>query len=809
MRHRDTTPTGTLRHIHLLLVCGLLATIWSPFLHALPSGHLFDAPLSHYLRGDPESLAPGDFNEDGHLDAALADTSGGLRVCLGDGDGRFSLLGVDSAGYTKTGVAAGDLDGDGALDLAVSYYNWWDPYYGDPESGGVAIILGHGDGTFTDAVSLLEGDHLPRDLALGDLNGDSHIDLAVILISENAVAVLLGQGDGTFSAPSFHATGTEPTALGLDDLDGDGDTDLAVTNYRGHSVSVLLNHGDGTYAAADDYPAGDRPSSIAVVDLDQSGGPDLAVINQWAGTLSVLFGDGTGAYSAPVTHGAGSYPSSVAAGDINGDGHADLALGSAGNPTVRLLFNDGSGGFDPGVDQPAPENTSDAAIVDLDGDGYQDLCLATAGVFYGNPWSGDYFGRLSVLLNYGEGDFPAPGSHTVGSGPVALALGDLNENSITDLVAADGSRLWVLPGNGDATFGAPVGYGESYSPDDLVLAELNGDGHLDVAAVSSTATMVFLGNGDGTLTLAGSMAPGGNSLHIADLDLDGNLDLVVVGWGISFLLGNGDGTFQLSDFVVENPGLGSLEVSVGALDGDGIPDLAVRYTWTNDFDLFSAVDVWFGAGDGTFTFGETSQVGNYHGPLHLHDLDLDGHLDLILGSREAQFFTETGFGVKVYIRWGLGDGTFASGPSFATGVKPSAIHVDDLNGDGLPDLAVTNAESRNVAVLLNEGDRSFVEGDSYLCGTTPQCLSAADLDGDGDLELVTGNMGSNDVSVLINLSRFPFLVTGPGRGEANPPLVRMFDFSRDCTMRRQWQAYGVSRYGVNVACADLDGDGRP
>ena len=830
MMHGDISQTGIRLFIFLLLAAGLIIFTVSPPLHASPASQLFDAPLSHYLRGDPKALALGDFNGDGHLDAALAQDTGwftggymdaapgqrgsGLTIGLGDGTGQFSMQNSISIGYEQTGVAVGDLNGDDVLDLMVSFYNDYESY-SYYYSGGVALVMGNGDGTFAAPVYPLDGDYLPRDLVLGDLNGDDRLDLAVVLVSDNSVAIMLGHGNGAFSAPVHLATGYYPRALALDDLDGDGDTDLAVINSYDDSISVMLNNGDGTFPAAVAYPAGGSPSAITVADLDQAGGLDVVVTNYYSGTLSVLFGSGSGAFSAPVSYAAGNKPGSVAAGDIDGDGHLDLAVGSDSNSILQLMINDGSGGFAPGITRQAPHYTADLAIVDLDGDGDQDLCLATTGVSYCTGsyvhwyYYGDYFGRLSVLLNYGGGVFLDPGSQAVGSGPISLALGDLSEDGIPDLVAVDGSRLWVLPGSGDAGFGAPTGYEAIGGLDVVVLGDLNGDSHLDSAVVSSTATSIFLGSGDGTLVLAGSIDIGGDALHAADLDLDGDLDLVVILGSVHILLGNGDGTFEDIGFTGAAEWYRQGQSAVGELNGDGVPDLAIRYVWDDGYYVdYSAVDVWLGVGDGTFTPGETYQLGSYHGSLQLSDLDLDGRTDLLWAQREMFVYDSIGFGIRVNVRWGRGDGTFPTSSSFVTGVKPSAMHVDDLNGDGLPDLAVTNAKSRNVAVVINVGDRVFESGISYCCGNQPRCLAAADLDGDGDLELVTGNLSSNDVSILLNSSFFPFLVTGPGRGERNPPLVRLFDLSQDHVIRRQWQAYGVSRYGVNVAGADLDGDGR-
>jgi len=786
-------------------------------LHASPSRYLFDAPLSHYMRGAPQALVLDDFNEDGQKDVALMIyDSGAVIVGIGTGDGTFMLTACHG-GELGTGVAAGDVDNDGHTDLVVSYIDWYDPYYGGPQSGGVAVLMGNGDGSFTGPSYQFEGDTPAQDLVLGDLNGDGRLDLAVALIYDDLVAILLGQGDGTFTEPSYHATGSFPTDMIQADLDSDGDTDLAVANSRSESVSILLNNGDGTYPVAVDYPVGGDPVALTAADLDGSGGTDLALTIEEQNTLSLLFGTGTGGFSAPVLLDAGNKPRCVAAGDLDGDGHTDLAVGSDSSSFITLFFNEGSGEFSTGSEHPSASPTADLAMVDLDLDGDQDLCLASAGVGYlvddwWHFWTWGVYGRLTMLLNHGGDGFSAAPEQGVGQGPTSLELGHLDGDAVPDLVAVDEAGLFVLRGNGDATFGSPVEYAVSGGPENVVLGDLNGDGNLDAAAVSSAGVSLLLGNGDGTLADQGVIGPGGRALRLADLDLDGDLDIVLNGIGsIQFLLGNGDGTFLLSSFTVQSSYpifSGTETMAVGALNGDGIPDLVRFYQWTDEYFSYSALDVWHGVGDGTFTQGETYQTGADRGAVEVCDLDQDGHQDLILAMEKHNGYTYTCSGIKVDILWGNGDGTFTDGDLLVTGVRPSAIFAGDLDGDGLPDLAVTGDGTRNTALLINMGGRVFQAGDSFGVGWQPNSIDGADLDGDGDVELVVGNVGGNSISILRNTASFPFLATGPGVGETNPPLVRLFDLSRGCTLRRQWSAYGVSRYGVNVACADLDGDGQ-
>ena len=228
--------------------------------------------------GDAGSMAIGDLNADGKPDLVLATYSTKVSVLLGNGDGTFGDASPYFAGGVPNWVAIGDLNGDGIPDLAVA--NAWERgVTGD----NVAVLLGNGDGSFGAPILHPTGAS-PTFVAICDVNGDGIQDLVATIPGAsigggNAVAVLLGLGQGTFAPMTQHATGGSPRALAVGDLNGDGKLDLAVANSGPNTVSVLPGNGDGTFESQRDYPAGFTPWSVAIGDLDGDGKPDLAVAN--------------------------------------------------------------------------------------------------------------------------------------------------------------------------------------------------------------------------------------------------------------------------------------------------------------------------------------------------------------------------------------------------------------------------------------------------------------------------------------------------------------------------------------------------
>ena len=296
--------------------------------------------------GNAGSVAVGDFNGDGLPDVAL-NTAGpagpAVEVLLGKGDGSFQpnhlILRV---GQTPLSVAAGDFDGNGALDLVTANSN-----------GTVSVLLGNGDGSFRPRVDLTVGGS-PHSVAVGDFNGDGRLDVVTAQQLTDTVSVLLGHGDGTFARPLvFAASGQDftPQSMALGDVNGDGKLDLVIKSVSfldsdAFQVGVLLGNGDGTFqapllGAAQPGGSGD----LALGDFNNDGRLDAAVADQLGastGNLSVFAGNGDGTFQPLIRLDlltGGNDPFGVAAADLNGDGLVDLVAANASSSTVGVLLN--------------------------------------------------------------------------------------------------------------------------------------------------------------------------------------------------------------------------------------------------------------------------------------------------------------------------------------------------------------------------------------------------------------------------------------------------------------------------------------
>ena len=332
---------------------------------------------------------------------------------------------------------------------------------------------------FAAPVDYTVGSH-PTAVAAGDLNGDGKLDIAVVNSSStNNVGVLLNNGDGTFASPVSYSAHAAPQGIALGDFNGDGKLDVAVANGGSSDVSVLLNTGNnGTLGAATNYSIGNgnTPYQVAVGDLNGDGKVDLAIANEGSPTVGVLLNKGNGTFAAVASYNFGSDALSLAIADLDGDGKLDLAVGDYGGTMVGVLLNAGNGTFGSATGYSGgAKSPSSVALGDLDGDGVPDLVVANV-----LPVSGTTVG---VLLNNGNGTFATPLS-TTSATPWAVAIGDLDGDGVSDVATANNAgTVSVYVNKGKGSLATAVNYTVGGQPLGIALGDVNSDGRLDVIAV--------------------------------------------------------------------------------------------------------------------------------------------------------------------------------------------------------------------------------------------------------------------------------------------------------------------------------------
>jgi hypothetical protein len=305
----------------------------------------------------------GDFDGDGDIDIAVTSNLGVVSVLLNNGDGTFASAANYALGQSwPIGLYGADLDGDGDIDLATAH--------NEPGTSHLVILKNNGSGvfslfaTYTPAV-------LGQDVCGGDLDADGDIDLIMgdSWGTNPCVLVMLNNGNGSFTGPYAFSTGLHTRGLQARDLDNDGDIDIAVAD-NGPSISVLMNDGNANFPVLANYPIGDNPSGLYINDLNDDGFADIAAASYSGDNVKVILNNGDGTFGGALSYATGSNTRKIHGGDFDGDGDIDLTVSINGADTVSVILNNGDGTFG-NLGKYEVEQTPwgiQAADFDLDGD---------------------------------------------------------------------------------------------------------------------------------------------------------------------------------------------------------------------------------------------------------------------------------------------------------------------------------------------------------------------------------------------------------------------------------------------------------
>jgi hypothetical protein len=612
-----------------------------------------------------------------------------------------------------------------------------------------------------------------------------------------------------FLQAPWYSTGanSNPQAFAVADFNNDGIPDIAVVDSNLNTVSIFLGKGDGTFkpvncsSSSAACPTGISPMGVAAADFNHDGNMDLAVVNNGSNTITILFGNGNGSFAAQPSLATGGNPRSIVAANFNGDSNYDIVVANSAQTShnIGLFLNNGNGGFGAQTTYDTGLNPWAIGVGDFNNDGILDVVVANnnnqnfISVFLGQTGTNgafDGFGTQSAYFLQGEGL------------PVSVAVGDFNGDGNLDVAVADQSvqgagtgsdNVSIMEGSGTGVFTWTSSYNTGLQPVSVIAANLNGDGNLDLAVVAQDANIVtvFWGNGNGTFGGQVNCGTGDfpSAVIAADLTNNGTNDLIVsnfFGNSFSVILNNGNSTLQsrLDYAAGQNP----QSVIMADFNGDGIPDLAVADS------AASGISVTLGNGDGTFQPPTFYSTGNATDPVFIveGDFNQDGIPDLAVANNA----TST---VSVFL--GMGNGTFGTPNTYNVGnpnlnpvAFPTAIAVGDFNGDGYPDLAVTNSAENNVTILLNGGKSNpgtFAPAPNCTSsqngcpvGTGPIAIASGYFDGNQTLDLVVINENDNppDATILLGngngtfTAESPTLPLPPG---SNPVSVAVADLNGD------------------------------
>ena len=685
--------------------------------------------------GFPDEVRAGDLDGDGDEDlvGAIFSDNDVIAYLNTNGDASaWSAITVDNNLVAAKDVALADIDGDGDLDVVAAALNgnevaWYD------NTAGTGLTWSKV------SIAACTGGYA---VAPGDFDADGDIDVAGVCASTNDVVWWENDGGGGgWAATTVEASFAAGSALRAADVNGDGAVDLVGAAFTGDAISWFENDdGDGaawtTHAIAASYS---EPLGVDVGDMDGDGDIDVLGTSSDTGTVDFFEntnGQGTSWAASAVD---ASFPTAESVRPVDLDEDGDLDVLVAGATTFAWYENDGTATAWTAATLATLTTAESAHAADLNGDGDLDPVIV-------DSVSGGTVQWLPNDTIHHGSEIDAETLVSTLAQAKGVAAGDVDGDGDVDMALSTSSGVlqWADNGGGGATFtlqAVDTGVGNAV---ELALLDVDGDGDLDIAGASlDLGDVTWWENtaGDGSawteVTVDAAFA-GANSIAGADMDDDGDLDLVAaassaddVSWFENTL---GDGT-AWTEHRFENNVDGAADAAVGDLDGDGDLDIAAAALVADDIAvyLFSSA----GTANTETTIAAAADGAN---SVALGDLDADGDLDIVAG-----------LGVADQVLWFANDG--AGGGWTQRTVDASfdgarAVDAFDFDGDGDVDVVAAAADGDEVAWWENSGaavplwtKRSI---DGALDG--PHGLALADVDADGATDVVAAGTVSGLVS---------------------------------------------------------------
>lgn len=735
-----------------------------------------------------DEMALADFDGDGDLDLYAGKLQSDNRIFYNDGSANpFAAAGNGIAHgdfVNTTGLAAGDVDGDGLIDIVTA---------GNLDTFGAGNTVYFNDGAgdpFDNAVrfdfSSFSDDTL--DIALGDLNNDGLLDIVCGQLDQANTYFLNEGGLTPFGGPQIDISNDvfDTHGIALVDIDSDGDLDVAVSDFSG-SPNIVYNNGAATpFSAASLVEplnfSSDNGYNVLAGDLNYDGLPDIVTINNFgqANTSFINNGNEDSPYNPSVAgDNVGATVdqcAAIAVADINGDGRPDIVQAgnfSGGTPAPSAVYyNNGSETPFSGVTPEFFGNnqvTRSVAVGDLNNDGNPDVVLGNFGeqnryfISSGAP-TNPYSPGVGLTLGTSSRD------------TTSIALADINHDGFLDVVEGvannASNRVYLNDGIGSpfdtATSGDVIGTSTD-NTSAIAAVDVNGDGWADVISgnVAQLNRVHFNNSGtfSGAGTAVGSDTDATSAIVVADMSRDGRPDLLAASSALNqrykFYLNNGTAT-AFDGVIAQQFGLAAdqaTSLAVADIDGDGDLDVLAG--------CFGSDRVFLGDGDDAPLDTTSSLIVAGAGASQteevvLADFDNDGGIDWAAGHSNGR--STTFRNLTTTRSFGFADTGVLVGAGTQTTL---ATLLYDLDADGDLDLVEVNTGSSGPLLYRNTG----APGAADFSGTpTPigddtsnvTCAAAGDVNADGLPDLVLGRSNKTNLLFLNDGAGDPFDTAGTG-----------------------------------------------
>ena len=771
------------------------------------SGKL-ESPVKYLTDGDytkpPVTVAIGDINNDGRKDVVVGNSGKNIEVFLQDENGLLEpsvKYPTSNSGKIKTG----DFNNDGLIDV-VGTGSFTDS---------IEIFFQNKNGTLDPPVKYAittNGRDIDNDLDIGDVNNDGLTDIIVIGDRSSSVCLLLQQPNGTYGQPVSYSIieNNAINGVAVGDLNNNDMQDIVVT-YGGNQpltkIGIFYQNINNTLNANESYPSYNNPEAVEIADVNQDDKQDIIV---WHGGIGVYLQTNDGTFLPEQFY---NFPSSsnfnahgLDAGDINGDGANDIVFAapnglvvfynSKGIPTPHIsassesidfgsIFLGGTsnnkgiraynrGGADLAINSititgPNASDfglTTDCSVIEPGNSCYISVTFAARSqgvrdailnIFSNDPENPIV--KVSLFAYAAEKIFLPYMSVWTGSEPVAVAVGDVNNDGKSDVVMTTSTpdpvlsdplnnnhSLLVFLQNPSGELNPPLKYqisgNMSNSPVSVDIGDVNNDGREDVVVGNSGANIeVFLQNQNGRLDGAIKYETANSfKIRIGDFNNDGLLDVAGTGKAIDIFIQNSNGTLNSAVTYEDAKDWPSMEI--GDINNDGLTDFVLNY-----LNMFGVV---FQQPDGEFSLPAYYNIGDQWpgGDIAVGDVNGDTLQDVVA------VYGGNSPNSRIVVSYQNDDGSFSPLVNFSSYDCPGNVKITDINQDGRKDIVVLHGGWQQMGVYLQHIDGTLLPEELYLLPYATiyakDGLAIGDINGNGASDIAIADYNGKLVVLYDN-----------------------------------------------------------
>ncbi|CAF1230221.1 unnamed protein product [Rotaria sordida] len=555
---------------------------------------------------------------------------------------------------------------------------------------------------------------------------------------------------------------SHPSTVAIADFNNNNQLDIVVNGYDNSGVRIMFDYNNETFLNEISYWTGNysRPQCVYAIDLNHDNQIDIVTGNSGSSSVSVLLGHGDGNFTTAAIYsaGIGSMPSRIAVGDIDNDNHLDIVSANTGSSSIGIFYGYGNGSFSSVTIYSTAMSSYPQAIAigDINNDNLLDIVISVI-----NP------GGLFFFVGHNNRSFRMIEFYSTGlhSTPYSIALADFNHDNRLDVVIANAyfNEMRVLMGHGNGTFGKERIYptGSESLPYFVIVTDFNQDDQLDIiiSCFRNGQLLIFFGYGNGDFKLERTYYIGTDTnpygFAVADFNNDKQLEIVVTLWGNGYVA-------ILSEYYAVNfekrityqidYAPQPYSVAIGDFNKDNQSDIVLANSGSD------TINVRIGLGNGTFEKQIMYSVSTGLHPRYVNtaDVDNDGNLDIV---------TVDSMSDCVSVNLGYGNGNFKPPQRYSTGSgsRPCSFVFVDLNNDTRLDIITANEGTDNVAVLFGYNYATFYNQRAYRA-----------VGNFGSRAAVVGDFNNDkylDVAVVFYTTNNLGIFLGDGNGSFNALLI--------------------------------------